>query len=426
MNIPTLRFPNFKNEWTTSKVEDLYKTIPTNSYSRNDLNYTDGSVKNIHYGDIHVKFQSHVNIAEVTLPYINENKNYNRYTDESYCKDGDIILADASEDVKDIGKSIEVLNVGNEKVLSGLHTIHLKPVTQEISLGFGGYIFRNKAFVTQVQKESQGAKVLGISGKKILKLNLSYPKERSEQERITDFVHKVSAKINFLQEKKTLLEQYKKAVMQKIFSQELRFKDENGDEFPNWKRWKLNDLGKTFNGLTGKSGTDFGEGKRYIQYKQIFDNSKINLQHCKHVNIGEDEQQNDVAYGDVFFTTSSETPHEVGMSSVMLDDVQDVYLNSFCFGYRFTSLSDHSPEFYRFYFRSSNLRKKIVKLAQGSTRYNISKSGFLNLSIDVPHIKEQRKIALFLTSLEEKIEVIQDEVQDLKLWQKGLLQQMFV
>lgn len=130
--------------------------------------------------------------------------------------------------------------------------------------------------------------------------------------------------------------------------------------------------------------------------------------------------QNEVQYGDVFFTTSSETPDEVGMSSVLLDKIKDCYLNSFCFGYRLNSLSETIPEYMRFYLRSQTIRKKMFVLAQGSTRFNISKSEVMGMSINIPEIEEQRKIANLLTLLDDRIATQNKIIEKLESLIKGL------
>ncbi len=128
----------------------------------------------------------------------------------------------------------------------------------------------------------------------------------------------------------------------------------------------------------------------------------------------------------IFFTTSSETPDEIGMSSVLLEDVKDVYLNSFCFGFRLNSFEKMLPEFARFLFRSKVVRNEIKKLAQGSTRYNMSKTELLKLEILLPSIKEQKEISTFLGSLYQKIQTEKAILEQLEIQKKYLLQQMFV
>ena len=196
-----------------------------------------------------------------------------------------------------------------------------------------------------------------------------------------------------------------------------------------WKNTSLGKIGKTFNGLTGKSGSDFGQGFPYITYKSIFDNSKIDISRVEYVEITDVERkketQNKVQYGDVFFTTSSETPDEVGMSSVLLDEIKDCYLNSFCFGYRLNSLSKTVPEYMRFYLRSQTIRKKMFVLAQGSTRFNISKSEVMGMSINIPEIEEQRKIANLLTLLDDRIATQNKIIEDLKKLKSAISKHLF-
>jgi len=174
-----------------------------------------------------------------------------------------------------------------------------------------------------------------------------------------------------------------------------------------YARTTLGKIGNTYNGLTGKSAEDFGQGSPYITYKSIFDNSRVDISRVEYVQISDIEQrnkkQNKVARGDIFFTTSSETPEEVGMTSVLLDNIADCYLNSFCFGYRVYSQEQYLPEYLRFYLRSSIIRKKLFVLAQGSTRFNLSKNEVMRIGINMPKAIEQRKIARFLSLLEERI-----------------------
>src|SRR5690606_10491945 len=176
-----------------------------------------------------------------------EEINIARIQDENYCREGDIIFADASEDLNDVGKSIEVVNVNGEKLLSGLHTLLARPKENIFYLGFNGYLFKSNQVRTQIQKESQGSKVLSINVGRISKIELSYPNVK-EQEKITSLLSLLDDRI-FTQNKiindlKTL----KTAVAKKIFSQEVRFKDDNGSDFPEWETKKLREVCKIFDG----------------------------------------------------------------------------------------------------------------------------------------------------------------------------------
>ena len=203
-----------------------------------------------------------------------------------------------------------------------------------------------------------------------------------------------------------LLYLFKEGVMQKLFNRTLKFKDEFKNTFPEWKKYKINELGKTYAGLAKKTKEDFGSGKDYIQYMQVFSNSTIKSSGFGKVSIDDNERQSLVKFGDIIFTTSSETDNEVALSSVLLEEVDELYLNSFCFGFRLNSFQDLSPYFARYFFRSELFRQLVFPLSQGSTRYNIKKTALIELSIEIPCIDEQLKISNFLNLLDTKIEMI--------------------
>jgi type I restriction enzyme, S subunit len=203
-------------------------------------------------------------------------------------------------------------------------------------------------------------------------------------------------------------------------------KEKITNKFPkDWQIKKLADIGSTYGGLINKSKEDFTEGNsKFITYKNIYNNTFINTDELESVRIDEDENQNKVKYGDVFFTGSSETPDEVGISSVLLEEVNDVYLNSFCFGFRFNDLKKTIPEFYGYYFRGSVFRSEVYPLAQGSTRFNLSRSEMVKLKVPIPPVKEQRKIAAILSSVDEAIEKTEAIIEQTEKVKKGLMQQL--
>lgn len=259
-----------------------------------------------------------------------------------------------------------------------------------------------------------------------LSLKFKVPKDIKEQKKIADFLIVVDKKIQNLKVRKEKIEMYKKWIMKKIFSQELRFKNKTGKLFEDWKEKSLEDIGNSFNGLSWKNWADFWNGKNYITYKQIFWSSKIDISKFEKVLILKNENQNEVAYGDIFFTISSETPNEIGFASVLLDDIKECYLNSFCFWLRPKSLNTLVPEYARFFFRSDIYRKEVIKLAQWSTRYNLSKNNFMKMKFLFPWNNEQKKIANFLTEIENKIEKESLKIEKSIEFKKALLQQMFI
>lgn len=160
--LPRLRFPDFQEVWESLPMSVLYSFKGNNSLSRDKLNYTGGSFRNIHYGDIHTKFAQHLRADIETVPYINDDESHSTIRSENYCIAGDMVFADASEDMADIGKAIEVIDAGDVPLVSGLHTILARPNEGSFGLGFGTYLFSSEGIKKQIQRESQGAKVIGL------------------------------------------------------------------------------------------------------------------------------------------------------------------------------------------------------------------------------------------------------------------------
>lgn len=175
-----------------------------------------------------------------------------------------------------------------------------------------------------------------------------------------------------------------------------------------WEQRKLGDMGSTFNGLSGKTKDDFGHGEaKFITYMNVFSNPIADLTMTESIEI--DKKQKSVKAGDVFFTTSSETPDEVGMSSVMPEDADNIYLNSFCFGYRPTEKFDLN--YLAYVLRADSFRKEMTFLAQGISRYNISKNKVMEVCIPVPTIEEQTKVGRYFRNLDHLITLHQCEFQ---------------
>ncbi len=158
--------------------------------------------------------------------------------------------------------------------------------------------------------------------------------------------------------------------------------------------------------MAGKTKEDFGHGQaRFVTYMNVFSNPISNPDMTEPIEV--DPSQNEVEIGDVFFTTSSETPEEVGMSSVLLEKRGKTYLNSFCFGFRPTEKFDNY--FLAYMLRSEPTRGKIILLAQGISRYNISKNKVMEIAVSVPSLGEQRYIGQYFCHLDHLITLHQRE-----------------
>ena len=189
-----------------------------------------------------------------------------------------------------------------------------------------------------------------------------------------------------------------------------------------WEQRKLGEMGQTYTGLSGKTKDDFGHGSgKFITYMNVFSNPVASSNMTEAIEI--DDSQNKVQFGDVLFTTSSETPDEVGMSSVWLENAENTYLNSFCFGYRPTT--EYNPYYLAYMLRSSSMRKKITFLAQGISRYNISKNKMMDIEMPIPSIDEQKQIGEYFRNLDNLITLHQRKYDKLTNVKKSMLEKMF-
>jgi type I restriction enzyme, S subunit len=217
--VPKLRFPKFCDapEWEEKPLGKVYSFKVTNSFSRDKLNYEQGLVKNIHYGDIHTKFSTLFDIKKEIVPFINSSEAIGRIKSDRYCIEGDMVFADASEDLNDVGKSIEIVNLNNEKLLSGLHTLLARQKKSKLIIGFGGYLFKSDGIRVGIKKEAQGAKVLGVSAGRLSNINIYFPTDKKEQQKIVDCLSSIDELITAQAQKLDTLKTHKKGLMQLLF-----------------------------------------------------------------------------------------------------------------------------------------------------------------------------------------------------------------
>lgn len=242
-----------------------------------------------------------------------------------------------------------------------------------------------------------------------------------EQEKIAEILLTCDKAIRLTTQIITQLKQRNQGLAQQLLTGEKRVK---GFENSVWKEVRLGEIGSTYNGLTSKSKEDFGEGKPYIPYLNIFSNHIVDSAAFELVKIGVDDKQNKVIYGDILFTISSETPDEVGMSSVMLSNIDELYLNSFCFGFRLYSFDNLLPQYACYLFRNKDFREEIIRLAQGSTRFNLSKSEFLKTRVFLPTLTEQNAIAQILDTAHQELKLYEQKLQLLQAQKKTLMQKL--
>ena len=186
------------------------------------------------------------------------------------------------------------------------------------------------------------------------------------------------------------------------------------------------ELGTSYSGLSGKSGDDFGKGKPYITYLNIYSNSIVNEEQVDYVVIGNNEKQNTLLYGDLLFTLSSETPDEVGIGAVYLGESDKYYLNSFCFGLHMTATNKVYSPYLAYLVSNSVFRKFIYPLAQGSTRFNLQKNDFMKKKFSLPTFENQKEIARTLNALSSKLETERKLLLNYQEQKQYLLGSMFI
>ena len=216
----TLRFKDDNGadypEWESVNFGDVFTFKSTNSYSRECLNYEIGTTKNIHYGDIHTKFKTLFDITNENIPFVNNDISLDKINDEAFCRVGDLVIADASEDYKDIGKSIEIINLNNQRVIAGLHTFLARPVAGLLSTGFIGYAMQSAAIRLQIMTIAQGTKVLSISTGRLAKVQIPLP-HKEEQTKIAQFLTELDDKINAVDAQIQSAQQWKQGLLQQMF-----------------------------------------------------------------------------------------------------------------------------------------------------------------------------------------------------------------
>ncbi|PMN03368.1 hypothetical protein BCT41_08715 [Vibrio splendidus] len=262
-----------------------------------------------------------------------------------------------------------------------------------------------------------------------------------EQQKIASFLSKVDEKIGLLSEKKDKLTEYKRGVMQQLFNGKwheqdglltfvppsLRFKADDGSEFPDWEEKTLIEL--TAQGLSNGVFNDpkrIGKGYRLINVKDMYSGNFIDTSTLSLLDLSEKEfSKNQVKYGDIFFTRSSLVPSGIAYSNVNLSNDDDITYDGHLIKFS-PNLDMMSPYYFANYLRSYSSRKSFISRGKQSTMTTIGQEDIKDISFFIPSLDEQTKIADLLVALDQKIDFTSSELENAKEWKKGLLQQMFV
>jgi type I restriction enzyme S subunit len=338
---------------------------------------TDAGTPIILYGRLYTKYQ--FAISEVDTFAVPRNG-------AVYSQGNEVIVPASGETAEDIARASAVEKSG---VLLGGDLNILRPF-DFINPLFLALAISNGEPQKELAKKAQGKSVVHIHNTDIQEVTIVYP-SRTEQDRIVSVFRQLDHLITLHQRQPFLHSPPDISLIVQLTPPFYTF---------SWEQRKLGEMGQTYTGLSGKTKDDFGHGQaRFVTYMNVFSNPISNPEMTEPIEI--DPKQNEVEVGDVFFTTSSETPEEVGMSSILLEKRGKTYLNSFCFGFR---PSEKIDSYYLAYMlRSESTRAKIILLAQGISRYNISKNKVMEIAVSLPSLDEQKMIGQYFSQLDNLI-----------------------
>lgn len=231
-NVPEIRFEGFSGEWAQRPFGDCFDNIPNNTLSRADLNYEHGIAKNVHYGDVLIKFGEILDASDTSIPFVTD-ENVVSKQKHAALKNGDIVIADAAED-STVGKCTELFNIDEQVILSGLHTIAVRP-NLPFASKYLGYYLNSSSYHDQLLPLMQGTKVLSISKTALKNTSVNFPSANGEQIQIGNYFQKLDSLINQHQQKHNKLSKIKKAMLEKMFPKpgetipEIRFKGFSGE-----------------------------------------------------------------------------------------------------------------------------------------------------------------------------------------------------
>ena len=400
LNVPNLRFPEFQEEWEKCTLGNNVKI--QGGYAFKSELFLRKGIPIIRISNL-PQNASFVDLDDCT--YYKEG-NYNSFE----VHNGDLLIAMS-------GATTGKTAIYNKKTLAYLNQrVGLFKSTNSDRLY---YPFLYAFVSTPVFKRQLSTRLIAgaqpnISSSDIESIRISIPQKTSEQEKIAHLMLLLDKRIATQNKIIDKLQSLIKGLNDFLYTQY------GGEVLTSFA-----ELGTSYSGLSGKSAQDFGSGKPFITYLNVYSNNVIKENDFQYVAIKDDEKQNVVKYGDVLFTLSSETPEEVGVGSVYLGK-EKVYLNSFCFGIHITNTEVAFPPYLSYYVSLTAFRKFIYPYAQGSTRFNLCKADFEKASIKLPTLADQKRIYSILSHIDNKI-ITERQMLDLYNSQKQyLLRQMFI
>ena len=398
-------------DWEVIKFGDIFSFLKTYSYSRANLEITknEDSVLNIHYGDIHSTYSSNILDVSKNLHLMPSIKSPNG----SYelLMEGDLIIADASEDYEGICTSIEIQKLNNKKLTAGLHTFAARDLKDKTTLGFRCYILRNEIVSKELKKIATGTSVYGVSKKNLSKINIPLP-PLAEQRKIADILSAWDKAIETTQNLIEKLQLRKKGLMQQLLTGEKRLPGFSGQcaetTLNNFIRITLRPITKPNQPYLASGLRSHGKG---IFHKPNFDPNSIAMDTLYEV------KENDLVVNITFAWE-----HAIAVASL----IDEGGLVSHRFP-TYTFLNNKSnAQFFKYYFLQKRFKYLLSIISPGGAGRNrvMSKKDFPKLKVLAPTFKEQTAIAQILSKADEEIEQSQQYLETIQQEKKGLMQQL--
>ncbi len=417
--VPELRFKGFTDDWEQRKFDECFNfPVSTNSLSRALLNYDEGDIKSVHYGDILIKYPAILNIKNDKIPYITGGK-LEKYK-SSLLENGDLIFADAAED-ETVGKAVEVNGLTEENLVAGLHTIVARPKDKKAEF-FLGYYINSNTYHRQLLRLIQGSKVSSISKGNLQKTLVSFPKDFEEQQKIGAFFKKIDDTIALHQRKLDLLKEQKKGYLQKMFPKngakvpELRFAGFADD----WEERKLGEFSDVRDG-THASPKYVSQGHPMVTSKNLTHSGldMTDVSFLTDEDFNEINKRSKVSIGDILFGMIGTIGNPV------IVDRDDFAIKNVALIKEKTS-TPITNKWLLQYLKSPSFNRFIQKENAGGTQKFIALGLIRDMKLRVPELDEQQKIGSFFKQLDNTIALHQRKLDLLKEQKKGFLQKMFV
>jgi type I restriction enzyme, S subunit len=404
---PKLRFPKFSGEWEEKKLGDFFDITSSKRVFQDE--WTSSGVP-------------FYRAREIVKLYENGYVNNELFITEEMYED---YKTRYGAPVKDDLMVSGVGTLGKLYVVKDRDRFYFKDgnivwfkTLKLISSKFVAHLFNTREVKKQISDNATVSTVGTFTIDSAKKTKVVIP-PLPEQQKIASFLTSVDSKIEQLSKKKELHSEYKKGLMQKIFSQDIRFKADDGSDYPDWEEKKLGDVA-TFSKGKGISKSDIDDDGKFecIRYGELFTeyNEVINKVKSK-TNCNEN-----MIYSkdnDMLMPTSDVTPYGLSTASALIRS--GIILGGDILIIRSNYLFNH----FFSYFVSNN-KKEIIRLVSGTTVFHIYAKDLKILKINLPSLSEQTKIANFLSSIDSKIEQIDKQLDETKQFKKALLQQMFV